>query len=70
MARAEYFTTIALFLRGDMTYLKKVHKKFKRIFVQNLAPKLFFQTTSLILKRMNLEICEHSSFFNYLTRQP
>ena len=38
--------------------------------VQNLASEIIFSSDELdiILNRKNLEICEHSSFFNYWTK--
>ena len=42
-----------------------------RFFVQNLASYIIFSNNELhiILKRINLEICEHSSFLNHWTKK-
>ena len=53
-------------IRQDAVFfIRRVHTS-----VQNLNPKIIFSNDELhiILKRRNLEICKHSSFFKLLTK--
>jgi len=46
----------------DAVFYRRLHTS-----VQNLVPYIIFSNDELhiILKRVNLEICRHSRFFNY-----